>query len=57
VERSPRACLLVYVNIRDTGEKRYVFQEGDGLELLGESRRILIYELRSAKGPTEPPAQ
>jgi hypothetical protein len=56
VERSPRACLLVYVNIRDTGEKRHVFQEGDGLELLGESRRILIYELRSAKGPTEPPA-
>jgi hypothetical protein len=45
VQRSPRPCLLLYVNIRNTREKRPVFQQSPGLQARVESRRFLVYEL------------
>jgi len=30
VQSSPRPCLVLYVNIRDTGEKRHIFQPAFG---------------------------
>jgi hypothetical protein len=54
VQRSPRRCLVLYANIRDTEEKRHVFRNAAGLETLIESRRVLIYELRPSASKGAP---